>query len=140
MLGCRSYTPITQPVGSHEDTFLCALWRLPEKAGTAPDHANRSQCATRRYPTHRNAIPKSYDDRMSETLPDSFKRRCNSCPMSVHESPPSSFSTLDERDDDVKAAWVTEIARRSADAETNPDDEEDWRSALEDVRREVLAR
>jgi len=50
------------------------------------------------------------------------------------------LSSLDERDDDVKAAWATEIARRAADAETNPHDEEDWRTALEDIRREVLAR
>jgi hypothetical protein len=50
------------------------------------------------------------------------------------------LSSLDPKDDDVKAAWAMEIARRSADAEANPDDEEDWRAALEDVRREVLAR
>lgn len=50
------------------------------------------------------------------------------------------LSSLDEKDDDVKAAWAMEIARRAADAEANPDDEEDWRTALEDVRREVLAR
>jgi putative addiction module component (TIGR02574 family) len=50
------------------------------------------------------------------------------------------LSSLDERDEDVKAAWAMEIARRSADAEANPDDEEDWRTALEDVRRDVLAR
>jgi putative addiction module component (TIGR02574 family) len=50
------------------------------------------------------------------------------------------LSSLDERDEDVKAAWAMEIARRSVDAEANPDDEEDWRTALEDVRRDVLAR
>lgn len=50
------------------------------------------------------------------------------------------LSSLDVKDDDVKAAWAAEIVRRSADAEANPDDEEDWRAALEDVRREVIAR
>lgn len=50
------------------------------------------------------------------------------------------LSSLDASDEDVKAAWAMEIARRSADAEANPDDEEDWRTALEDVRREVLSR
>ncbi|HYO78210.1 MAG TPA: addiction module protein [Thermoanaerobaculia bacterium] len=50
------------------------------------------------------------------------------------------LSSLDEADEDVKQAWAVEIARRAADAEVNPDDEEDWRAALEDVRREVLAR
>jgi len=47
---------------------------------------------------------------------------------------------FDEQDDDVKAAWAAEIARRAADAEADPDDEDDWRTALDDVRREVLSR
>lgn len=50
------------------------------------------------------------------------------------------LSSLDEQDDDVKAAWAAEIMKRAADAEADPDDEEDWRTALEDVRREVLSR
>lgn len=50
------------------------------------------------------------------------------------------LSSLDERDGDVKAAWATEIARRAADAEADPDDEEEWRAALDEVRREVLVR
>lgn len=48
--------------------------------------------------------------------------------------------SLDEQDDDVKAAWAAEISRRAADAEAEPDDEEDWRTALDDIRREVLSR
>ena len=32
------------------------------------------------------------------------------------------------------------IQRRAADAETDPEDEEDWRTALNDIRREVLSR
>jgi putative addiction module component (TIGR02574 family) len=50
------------------------------------------------------------------------------------------LSSLDDQDDDVKTAWAAEITRRAADAETDPDDEEDWRTALNDVRREVLSR
>ena len=50
------------------------------------------------------------------------------------------LSSLDEQDADVKAAWAAEIARRAVDAEADPDDEEDWRTALDDVRREVLSR
>jgi putative addiction module component (TIGR02574 family) len=50
------------------------------------------------------------------------------------------LSSLDEQDEDVKAAWAAEIIRRAADAEADPDDEEDWRTALDDVRREVLSR
>ena len=50
------------------------------------------------------------------------------------------LSSLDDRDDDVKTAWAAEIQRRAVDAEADPDDEEDWRTALDDVRREVLSR
>jgi putative addiction module component (TIGR02574 family) len=50
------------------------------------------------------------------------------------------LSSLDDRDEDVKTAWAAEITKRAADAEADPDDEEDWRVALEDVRREVLSR
>jgi putative addiction module component (TIGR02574 family) len=50
------------------------------------------------------------------------------------------LSSLEDRDDDVKAAWAAEIVRRAADAKTDPDDEEDWRAALDDIRREVLSR
>ena len=46
------------------------------------------------------------------------------------------LSSLDDQDEDVKTAWAAEIARRVADAEADPDDEEDWRTALEDIRRE----
>jgi len=50
------------------------------------------------------------------------------------------LSSLEDRDEDVKAAWAAEIARRASDAEADPDDEEDWRAALDDIRREVLSR
>jgi putative addiction module component (TIGR02574 family) len=50
------------------------------------------------------------------------------------------LSSLEDRDEDVKAAWAAEIVRRAADAEADPDDEEDWRAALDDIRREVLSR
>ena len=50
------------------------------------------------------------------------------------------LSSLDDRDEDVKTAWAAEIARRAADAEADPDDEEDWRTALDEIRREVLSR
>ena len=50
------------------------------------------------------------------------------------------LSSLDDQDEDVKAAWAAEITRRAADAEAEPADEEDWRTALDDIRREVLSR
>ena len=46
----------------------------------------------------------------------------------------------DLQNDDVKAAWAAEIMRRAADADANSHDEEDWRTALDDVRLEVLGR
>jgi putative addiction module component (TIGR02574 family) len=50
------------------------------------------------------------------------------------------LSSLDDEDEDVKTAWAAEIVRRAADADANPEDEEDWREALDDIRREVLSR
>jgi putative addiction module component (TIGR02574 family) len=50
------------------------------------------------------------------------------------------LSSLDDQDEDVKSAWAAEIVRRTADAEADPDDEEDWRTALDEIRREVLSR
>jgi len=50
------------------------------------------------------------------------------------------LSSLDAQGDDVKAAWAAEITRRAAEADADPDDEEDWREALDDIRREVLSR
>jgi len=50
------------------------------------------------------------------------------------------LSSLDEQDGDVQAAWAAEIVRRAADTDSDPDDEEDWRTALNDIRRDVLSR
>jgi hypothetical protein len=50
------------------------------------------------------------------------------------------LASLDETEDDVRTAWAAEIARRAADATIHPEDEEDWRAALEEIRREVLSR
>ena len=50
------------------------------------------------------------------------------------------LSSLDEQDQDVKSAWATEIGRRAADADADPEDEEDWRVALDEIRQDVLSR
>ncbi|HSY49625.1 MAG TPA: addiction module protein [Thermoanaerobaculia bacterium] len=50
------------------------------------------------------------------------------------------LASLDDAEEQIEAAWATEISRRAADARANPHDEEDWRAALQDVEREVLAR
>ena len=50
------------------------------------------------------------------------------------------LASLDETEADVEAAWAVEIARRAADARQNPDDDEDWRTVLDEIQREVLSR
>lgn len=40
----------------------------------------------------------------------------------------------------VESAWAAEIERRAAEARQNPDDDEDWRTVLDEIQREVLAR
>ena len=50
------------------------------------------------------------------------------------------LASLDEAEADIERAWATEIAKRAAEARTSAADEEDWRSALASVRREVLKR
>ena len=50
------------------------------------------------------------------------------------------LASLDEAEADVEAAWAAEIERRAADARQNPDDDEDWRSVLDEIQRDVLSR
>ena len=50
------------------------------------------------------------------------------------------LASLDNEEEGVQAAWAAEITRRAADADTNPNDEEDWRTALSEIRRELLSR
>ena len=50
------------------------------------------------------------------------------------------LKSLDEQDQDVKSAWAAEIARRAADADADPEDEEEWRAALNEIRQDVLSR
>lgn len=50
------------------------------------------------------------------------------------------LATLDEAEADVESAWAAEIERRAADARRNPDDDEDWRTVLDEIQREVLSR
>jgi len=50
------------------------------------------------------------------------------------------LASLDEREEDVEAAWAVEIQRRAAEARRNPDDDEDWRVVLDEIQREVLSR
>jgi putative addiction module component (TIGR02574 family) len=50
------------------------------------------------------------------------------------------LASLDEMEPDVEAAWAEEIRRRAADARANPQDDEDWRSVLAEIQREVLSR
>ena len=50
------------------------------------------------------------------------------------------LASLDETEADVERAWAAEIARRAAEARDGAAGEEDWRSALREVQRDVLER
>jgi len=50
------------------------------------------------------------------------------------------LASLDKAEPEVESAWAAEIARRAAEARASSADEEDWRTALADVQREVLKR
>ena len=50
------------------------------------------------------------------------------------------LASLDEAEADVERAWAAEIAKRTSEARASGADEEDWRSALANVRRDVLNR
>jgi len=47
---------------------------------------------------------------------------------------------LGDFEEEVEAAWATEIMRRVAEARANPHDDADWREALRAAEREVLGR
>ena len=50
------------------------------------------------------------------------------------------LASLDEEQEDVRAAWAAEIKRRLSEAETEPEADEDWRTAIDEIRQEVLSR
>jgi putative addiction module component (TIGR02574 family) len=50
------------------------------------------------------------------------------------------LATLEDTEADVEKAWAAEIGRRAAEARQSPNDDEDWRVALDDIQREVLSR
>ncbi len=50
------------------------------------------------------------------------------------------LASLDEQEEDVRAAWAAEIKRRLAEADAEPDTHEDWRAAIDEIRREVRSR
>jgi putative addiction module component (TIGR02574 family) len=50
------------------------------------------------------------------------------------------LASLEEREEGVAEAWAAEIQRRAADTAADPDDEDDWRAAFDEVRKNVLSR
>jgi len=50
------------------------------------------------------------------------------------------LASLDDQQEDVRDAWASEIKRRLAEADAEPENDEDWRAALDEIRREVLSR
>lgn len=50
------------------------------------------------------------------------------------------LASLDEQQEDVRAAWAAEINQRLVEADAEPETDEDWRAAIDEIRREELAR
>jgi putative addiction module component (TIGR02574 family) len=50
------------------------------------------------------------------------------------------LASLDDVESDVETAWAAEIDRRAAEARQNPNDDDDWRTVLAEIQREVLSR
>jgi len=50
------------------------------------------------------------------------------------------LESLDEVEQDIEAAWATEIQRRLADARAGERESIDWRAVLDQVEKEVLHR
>jgi putative addiction module component (TIGR02574 family) len=50
------------------------------------------------------------------------------------------LASLAEQEEDVRAVWAAEIARRLAEADAEPETDEDWRLAIDEIRQEVLSR
>ena len=50
------------------------------------------------------------------------------------------LASLDEEQEDVRVAWASEIKPRLTEADAEPESDEDWRTALNEIRREVLSR
>jgi putative addiction module component (TIGR02574 family) len=50
------------------------------------------------------------------------------------------LASLDEQQADVREAWAAEIKRRLSEADAEPENDEDWRAAIDEIRREVLSR
>jgi putative addiction module component (TIGR02574 family) len=50
------------------------------------------------------------------------------------------LASLDEEQEDVRAAWAAEITRRLSEADAEPEGDEDWRTAIDEIRPEVLSR
>jgi putative addiction module component (TIGR02574 family) len=50
------------------------------------------------------------------------------------------LASLDEQQQDVREAWAAEIRRRLSQADADPASDEDWRAAIDEIRRDVLRR
>jgi Putative addiction module component len=51
------------------------------------------------------------------------------------------LATLDDDSrEEIEAVWAAEIERRVADARANPDDDVDWREALQEIEQDVPGR
>lgn len=69
-----------------------------------------------------------------------FQQALTLAPADRAELAAQLLASLDATEPDVESAWAAEIERRAADARQNPDDDEDWRTVLDEIQRDVLSR
>lgn len=49
------------------------------------------------------------------------------------------LASLDDQQEDARTAWAAEIKRRLAETDAEPENDEDWRVAIDEIRREVIS-
>jgi putative addiction module component (TIGR02574 family) len=69
-----------------------------------------------------------------------FEQALSLAPTDRAELAAQLLASLDDTEGDVESAWAAEIERRAAEARQNPGDDEDWRTVLDEIQRDVLSR
>jgi hypothetical protein len=82
----------------------------------------------------------AYDSAVTTNVQKLFEQALTLAAADRAELAAQLLATLDSAEADVESAWAAEIERRAAEARLNPDDDEDWRTVLDEIQREVLTR
>lgn len=86
-------------------------------------------------------IQPAYDEAVTTNAQKLFQQALTLVANDRAELAAQLLASLDgDAEANVESAWAAEIERRAAEARQNPDDDEDWRTVLDEIQREVLAR